>query len=207
MSINGRSNRIIASQFAFPRIVEQTEDLPRDRWLALRKDYIGGSDAAASLGLSKFKTISELYEEKVAAQAVEREDTEKMWAGRKLEPVIAEMFAERTGKQVVRQSYFYCHPVHSFMGANIDFAVVGENAGLECKNTSSKNIPEEYHLQCHHYMAVTGASRWYLAYLLYGWKFDYIAIERDDELIDMLISGESDFWDSYVIPARAPLPY
>lgn len=202
------------NMFRFPRIVERTDDMHEteeghQKWLALRRDYIGGSEAAAALGLSRYQTKAELYVEKTELTAP-REETEKMWAGKMLEPVIAEMFVQRTGKHVVRQPFFYCHPVHSFMGANIDFGVFGENAGLECKNTNNRYfisagyVPDEYFLQCHHYMAVTGASRWYLAYLLEGWKFDYVEIERDESLTEMIIAGESDFWENHVIPRTPP---
>lgn len=36
----------------------------REEWLALRRQGIGGSDVAAILGLSKFKTQQELWMEK-----------------------------------------------------------------------------------------------------------------------------------------------
>ena len=59
---------------------------------------------------------------------------------------------------------------HSFMYANVDRMIIGENAGLECKTASAYSadkwkdghIPESYQLQCHHYMAVTGADAWYI---------------------------------------------
>lgn len=201
------------NQFTFARIVQTTDDMHeseegRLRWLELRKDFIGGSEAASALGLSRYQSPYELYMAKTTL-TTSRADSEKMWAGRMLEPVIAEMFAERTGKHVIRQPFFYAHPVHFFMGANIDFGIYAENAGLECKNSTSNdfsggNVPDEYFLQCQHYMAVTGAGRWFLAYLLYGWKFDYVEIERDDALIELLITGERDFWENHVIPGIPP---
>lgn len=202
------------NQFTFARIVEKTEDMHeteegRSRWLEIRKDYIGGSDAAAALGLSRYQSKIELFYNKTEEMPA-RDDSEKMWAGRMMEPVIAEMFADRTGKHVIKQPFFYCHPIHSFMGANIDYGIYAENAGLECKNTTNRidfldgKVPDEYFLQCQHYMAVTGASRWYLAYLLDGWKFNYVEIERDEELIQTLIHGETAFWMDHIVPRVAP---
>lgn len=203
------------NQFTFPRIVENTHEMHeteegRLRWLELRKGFIGGSEAAAALGLSRYQSRIELYYSKTDDVIPAIADSEKMWAGRMMEPVIAEMFAERTGKHVIKQPYFYCHPIHRFMGANIDFGVYAENAGLECKNTANKNnftdghIPDEWYLQAMHYMAVTGASRWYLAYLLDGWKFDYVTLERDDSLIDKMIAGESDLWVNHIMQRVPP---
>lgn len=201
-----------ANQFTFANVIANTDDSheteeSRSRWLDFRKAFIGGSEAAACLGVSRYQTRTSLYYAKTLDSAPIKQDTEKMWAGRMLEPVIAQMFAERTGKHVIQQPYMYVHPEFPWMGGNIDFGILGENAGLECKNTSSKAVAqsEEYHLQCQHYMAVTNASRWYLAYLLYGWKFDYVVIERDEELIQMLIQGETDFWNNHVVPRIPPV--
>lgn len=202
------------NQFTFARIVENTEGMHeteegRARWLELRKDFIGGSEAAAALGLSRYQSKIELYFNKTG-QAPDKEDNEKMWAGRMVEPVIAQMFADRTGKHVVKQPYLYCHPQHPWMGANIDYGIDAENAGLECKNTTNKvdfadgRVPDEYFLQCQHYMAVTGADFWYLAYLLDGWNFKYIEIQRDEELIESLIRGESAYWHKHVLPGIPP---
>ena len=62
------------------------------------------------------------------------------------------------------------------MLANVDRLIVGENAGLECKTASAYSadkwkdghIPESYEIQCHHYMAVTGADAWYIACVILG---------------------------------------
>lgn len=202
------------NQFTFARIVEKTDDMHeteegRLRWLKLRKDYIGGSEAAAALGLSRYQSPIELYYNKTE-ESVSMEDSERMWAGRMMESTIAQMFADRTFKHVVKQPFFYSHPVHSFMGANIDYGVYAENAGLECKNTTNRTdfadgkVPDEYYLQCQHYMAVTGASRWYLAYLLDGWRFNYVTIERDEHLINMLIEGQRSMWMNHVVPRVPP---
>ena len=56
---------------------------------------------------------------------------------------------------------------------------MGERIGLECKTTSAYNadkwadglIPPHYEIQCHHYMAVTGAAAWYLAVVILGRGF------------------------------------
>ena len=44
---------------AMPNPVISTEGLPREEWLAYRRKGIGGSDAAAVLGISPFRTRSE----------------------------------------------------------------------------------------------------------------------------------------------------
>ena len=56
------------------------------------------------------------------------------------------------------------------------------------------SIPDAYQLQIQHYMAVTGYKAAYIAVLIGGNSFKWKCIERDDELISMLIQLESDFW-------------
>ena len=68
------------------------------------------------------------------------------------------------------------------------------------------HIPESYQIQCHHYMAVTGAKAWYIAVVILGREFLWQRIERDEELIQNLISIEKDFWQNHVIPQIMPEP-
>ena len=55
-------------------------------------------------------------------------------------------------------------------------------------------IPDEYALQLQHYMAVTGYKGAYIAVLIGGNTFRWKFVERDEELISMLIELESAFW-------------
>lgn len=73
---------------------------------------------------------------------------------------------------------------------------------FEAKTASSYNsheweldIPEGYVLQVQHYMAVTGFTGAYVAVLIGGNEFKYYFIERDDELISMLIKLERQCWN------------
>lgn len=197
------------NQFRYPHVIADTTDMPMLEWRQIRKNFLGGSDAAPVIGLSRYKSPIGVYFDKTE-EAVSDFDSQKMRAGRMMEPIIAAMFAEDTGKHVVRQPFFYAHPEHSFMGANVDFGIYGENAGLECKNSAYRkdwedgNVPDEYYLQCNHYMAVTGADRWYLAYLIDGWDFHYTTIERNEKLIETLIAQESDFWYTHILPRNPP---
>ena len=58
----------------------------------------------------------------------------------------------------------------------------------------SDSIPDEYILQVQHYMAVTGYKGAYIAVLIGGNRFKWQFVQRDEELISMLIQLESDFW-------------
>ena len=125
-----------------------------------------------------------------------------MRQGRDLEDYVARRWMEETGKRVYRLPAMLYHPKYSFAHADVDRMVMGENAGLECKTTFSLDLkqfngvefPVQYYAQCVHYLAVTGADRWYLAVLAYGRGFFTFTLERDQAEIDALMAAEADFW-------------
>jgi len=187
--------------------------MPREQWLELRKKGIGGSDSAAIVGLDRYRSPFDVYADKLGLKP-EIPDNEAMRQGRDLEQYVAERFMEATGKKVRRRNAVLQHPEHHWMLANIDRWVVGENAGLECKTTSVLNrakfsqgeFPPSYYVQCMHYMAVTGAERWYLAVLVLNKAFHVFTIERDDAEIQALIEAEKDFWENHVMKQIPPAP-
>ena len=115
---------------------------------------------------------------------------------------MARRWMEETGKRVYRLPAMLYHPKYPFAHADVDRMVMGENAGLECKTTFSLDLkqfngvefPVQYYAQCVHYLAVTGADRWYLAVLAYGRGFFTFVLERDQAEIDALMAAEADFW-------------
>lgn len=75
--------------------------MTRDEWLEDRRKSIGGSDAAAVIGLNRYRTPMEVYADKLGAFPP-KEDTEAMRLGRDLEEYVAQRFCEETGKKVRR---------------------------------------------------------------------------------------------------------
>ncbi len=183
----------------------------RDDWLALRRNSIGGSDAAAIAGMSDYASPFSVYAEKIGI-AREAEDNEAMRQGRDLEDYVARRWCDATGKKMSRCNFLLKNPAYPWAHANIDRQVVGENAGLECKTTTVLNtrifktgeFPEKYYCQCVHYLAVTGADRWYLAVLVLGREFHTYVLERDQEEIDALMAMEEEFWQH--VQKREPPP-
>jgi predicted phage-related endonuclease len=55
-------------------------------------------------------------------------------------------------------------------------------------------------------MAVTGAKAWYIAVLIMGKEFKYVKIDRDEEIINNLISIETNFWNNHVRTGIMPDP-
>lgn len=180
--------------------VEQMKD--RDNWLKARSAGIGGSDASVVVGLNKWKSPFQLWLEKTGqAEPEDLSDNEYIYWGNVLEEAVAKRFCEVTGKKVCRRGLMQ-HDDIPFMLASIDRDVIGENAGLECKTADKRalsawegdEIPDAYYVQCQHYMAVTGADRWYIAALIGGNHFVWKTVERNEDDIKALVTAEADFW-------------
>lgn len=194
-------------------VLVKTLDINHTEWLKWRKKGIGGSDAAAVVGLDKYHSAFDVYADKLGLKT-EMPDNEAMRQGRDLEQYVAKRFMEATGKKVRRRNAMLQHPEYPFMLADIDRWVVGENAGLECKTTSILNrakfsqgeFPPNYYVQCMHYMAVTGAEKWYLAVLVLNKSFHVFEIERNESEIAALIEAEKDFWENHVMKKIPPTP-
>jgi len=192
-------------------ILAKTTDIGRSEWLELRRRGIGGSDAAAVAGVSRWKSAVGVWLEKTG-QVEDQELGEAAYWGTKLEGVVAEEFTERTGIKVRRRNAILQHPVHTFMLANIDREIIGQKIGLECKTTNAfmkdewvdDNVPDAYYMQCQHYMAVTGFQSWYIAVLIGGNTFMHKLIERNEELIQQLIEIEKSFWQHVVNGTMPP---
>lgn len=186
-----------------------TLNMSRDEWLSHRQKSIGGSDAAAIIGLNPFASAYSVWADKLG-KIPPKEDTESMRLGRDLEDYVAKRFGEKTGKKVRRENHIICNPDYPFAHANVDRVIIGEDAGLECKTTSSLNMkqfksgeyPDTYYVQCVHYMAVTGCKKWYLAVLVFGKGFYTFEIERDEDEIRALMESEAEFWK--LVEAKTP---
>lgn len=186
----------------------QTKDLPREDWLAVRRAGIGGSDAAAAVGLNPFKSQTELWLEKTGRAAElpkpdPNDTTAAIYWGVLLEPIVAAAYTQQTGHRVRKVNAVLRHPTIPFMLANLDREVVGvpDVHILECKTAGefgsrhwSDGVPEYVQLQVQHQLAVTGKRAADVAVLLCGQQLAVYRIERDDELIARLIQLEAEFW-------------
>ena len=96
-------------------------ELNRAEWLAQRRTGIGGSDVAAILGLSKFKSPLDVFKDKLG-ETPNGEQSQAAYWGTKLEDIVAKEFQERTGLKVQRVNKQLSR--EGWMHANIDRAVV-----------------------------------------------------------------------------------
>lgn len=199
-------------------------------WQNKRKEGIGGSDVAAILGMSAWKTPLKLYQLKVgeiedepAGEAADR--------GTKMEPEIVRLFTERTGLEVGPGDEFLRHPrwPEVPIQANTDGTILqpdGKPPGiLECKtagemtqsalNFENGRLPTAYALQVQAYLAVTG-YRWGALAAMIGPRYDFdwkpdqcrlkiLSFRPNPEVIQMIEEVCADFWRCVV--NRTPPAY
>lgn len=180
----------------------------REEWLEERRTGIGGSDAAAIIGLNPWRSPMDVYLDKIGRGPDDAESEAAYW-GNRLEAMVAEEFARRMGLKVHRVNALLRHPEHPFMLASIDRRVVGGGI-LECKTTSAwkrdqwdeDRAPDQYIIQVQHYLAVTGEQQAWLAVLIGGQRFQIVPVERDEDVIENLTRAEAEFW--HCVETRTP---
>lgn len=193
----------------------------RQTWLALRHEYLGGSDAAAACGQNPYESPYSLWAKKTDKMP-EFEGNLVTEVGSYLEDFVAKYFTKVSGLKVQKSNYTWFNDDYPWACANVDRFIVGGNAGLEIKTTNSfenaakfrnSEMPGMWFFQCAHYMMVTERDTWYLAALSGNRNFYIFCITLDgamekpewcDSLVQIterdledLADMEKEFW-SYV---------
>lgn len=193
-----------------------TRNLSRAEWLSVRGGGIGSSDAAASVGISPYKSPLELWLEKTERQAApDLAANDAVFWGTTLEHIIASVYAERTGVKVRRLNAVLQHPEYPFMLANLDRVVqhpTDGNGVLEVKTAGvnsarfwEEGVPDSYQCQVLHQLAVTGKEWCDVAVLIGGQDFRVYRVIRDDAKIADLIQREAKFWQCVIDDVPPPV--
>lgn len=186
-------------------VLTSTENMPYEEWLEYRKLGIGGSDASVVCGINPYKSPVELWMEKTN-QLPYQEAGEAAYWGTQLETLVRDEFSKRTGIEVKHTNQMLQSEKYPFMLANLDGTCEHPDYGtcvFEAKTASAyranewenNSVPYSYVVQVQHYMAVTGYQGAYVAVLIGGNQFRWRFIERDEELISLLIKLEAAFWN------------
>lgn len=183
--------------------------------LQIRKSGLGGSDCAAALGYSKFKTPLDVYLDKTSEE-VEQIDNDAIWWGNNLESLITQFYERRTGYTVETDDTVYRHPKHNWMLANIDGWVNNREFILECKSTFSftkewgeeytSDVPLSYVTQMAWYAAILDKPKVELAAFAGTNAFRIYEYVRDHDFENMLIEAASKFWHENVLKMIPPEP-
>lgn len=192
----------------------------RSAWLDARKNHIGGSDAAACVGMNPYKDNVRLWEEKMGMVLPEDiSDKEYVRYGTEAEKYLRGLFAlDFPEYQVLYdENNMFLNPDFPWMHASLDGELVdqwGRHGILEIKTTNilqsmqrekwNDRIPDNYYCQILHYLAVTECDFAVLkARLKSEWNGELIIrekhyfIERSEveEDIKMLVEAERRFWE------------
>jgi putative phage-type endonuclease len=194
-------------------------EIPTQKWVEERKNYVGGSDVAAILGESSYTTPLQLYLRK--QNLIESEvDNPVADFGNVFEPIMAEYFEDITGLKTRRVNKPFIHEKHDFLRGNIDRQIlngkgVNGTGVCELKTTTSHRLrsldgqyPIEWEYQIQWYLGLTGYS--------YGYLFIYerdtcqfyepILVKKDSELIEEMQNRVIDWWQTHMIGGKRPDP-
>lgn len=184
----------------------------REEWLQARKGGIGGSDIAAICGVNPYAGPLDVYLDKLGLIAPKAENA-AMRLGTKLEPVLADLYSEETGKSLILSPLVRHHKKTWALGTP-DRLIVNELRGVELKTAGLRSahlwgeeedaIPPHYMVQCQWYMAVTGFPDWDVAVLIGGQDFHIYHLTGDAELQAQLFDIGGRFWRDHVLAQSLP---
>ena len=187
-----------------------------EQWLRERQKGIGGSDVATILGLNKFSTALDVYEQKIAENPIEIEENPKMRAGKRMEATIAKWYAEENGRKIQRRNDMVWHKTIPYLFVSLDRIIVMQDEMtpgiLECKNTTSlyykswDPLSDYVMMQVQHQLDVTGWAWAIVAVLVDGWDFKLIPVEPDPKLIAEKNKILANFWNNNVLKRIPPEP-
>ena len=181
-----------------------------------RRTYIGGSDTAAILGVSPWKSKFALYQEKIGEWQQEiKPEKERIFArGKRWEPIVIEMLIDELEDrghdvQVAGRNNRIKDSEHDFLAAEIDLELIvdGELINGEMKTVhpfASKDwgeqgtdeIPLYYTAQVLHGQMVTRRKKTVVAALIGADDLRVHFVDRDEEMIRIIRAREIEFWNN-----------
>jgi len=178
-----------------------TEPCPIDRdahdsaWHDTRRLGIGGSDSAAVLGESHWRTPYAVWRQKLGLDGPGG-DSDAMRAGRLIEPVLRQEYSDRYGRNVYDPGW-RAHPDLPFVVGNVDGLC--SDRVLEIKTAHGAEweegeVPIEYYFQVQHYMLLFDKPQADIFALFGGQKIRCYNIKADVEVWEYMIDIYARFW-------------
>jgi putative phage-type endonuclease len=190
-----------------------------------RQKLLGGSDIAAVLNISPWKTPLDLYNDKIKPRT--GDGYKAVFArGIRWESVVAEMLVERLENQghkvkVLAANKRYRDQEHTFMASEIDYEVVldddDEITNVELKtvhpfrmrdwgDSGSDDLPVHYTAQVMHGLGVTRRNKGMLAALFGADELRTYPVMADQETIAAIRARAVAFWTDHVLAGVPPAP-
>jgi len=172
---------------------------------------IEASEAAAAIGLDPVRSQLALWHAKARqVSGLPEPAVSPSWAETSahywrtlLEPLVASVYTKRSGNTLRRINLLTRHPVHPWMQARVDWAVLGcpevdlmryLSVGQQDAAAWEAGLPAHERLNALHLLAVTGKQAVDLAVLVCGQELQIHRVVRDEPVIARLVQLESRFW-------------
>lgn len=185
-----------------------------EEWREARKKGIGGSDVAAIMGLSKWRSPLDVWLEKTGrAEPPDLSGKESVEWGNRLEPLVAEKFKDMHPElKVLRKNCTMVSNERPWAFANIDRELRGDGRGvLEIKTVGLRSasewvfgVPDYYMTQVQHYLSITGWDFNWVAVLIGGQEYREYFVPRDEDDIAAIDKAVDTFWLEFVLKGIMP---
>jgi putative phage-type endonuclease len=184
------------------KIVYADQD-DQEKWKEERKKYIGASEIAAAMGLSKWKSARNLFLEKTG-QIPGYEGNKRTELGHHMEPLLKKWFEEETGHVLRRRNAFCIHEDFEWMSCTLDFHITGSGIPVEMKTTAfasddwkGETIPAEYFWQCQQQLMITDKPYMFIAvYCFQDASFTIKKVEPDMTAMTAIRNLGGQFWQN-----------
>lgn len=199
----------------------------KDQWRQMRVNYIGGSDASVVLGMNPYASVYELFGEKIGEKPVSGFVNDRMIIGSFFEDTIRRLYqywvendpdatesnaeSDNRIRRVYKPNFMFVSKKYPFMSANVDGIITDDgkhkdNGLLEVKTMNESvfrqydgEIPPQYYIQLQHYLSVTGLKWGHFAVIVGMSSMHIYEFERDEEVINNMITLENDFWSKVTV--------
>lgn len=178
-------------------------------WRKYRTTGLGGSDIAAIMGISPYRTALDVWLEKTGRQLPEDiSSNEAVYWGTVNEANVADRYARDHPKCKVMRINATLVGDEDWKRANLDRMVIrpdGKPEVLEIKTASAykasewdAGVPAYYLTQVMWYLAITGWDMAHVAVLIGGNDYREYDVPRDEEDVKAVVNAASVFWNDYV---------
>lgn len=191
--------------------------ITRAEFLAERKTMIGGSDASAVMNIGYGCRRRLVLQKRGTEPDYPLNETAAMKRGTTMEPIIAGIYAETTGRKIWEASGAVRDGENSFLAVHVDrlihdLARLNDYGYLEIKclgremfqRVKRDGLPEDYILQVQHGLMCSGLQ-WgsYAVFWADGWELLWWDVPRDEAIITRLREQAIETWR---MVENGPLP-
>ena len=188
-------------------------------WHEQRKKGVGGSDVAAIIGISPWRTPAEVWLEKTGrAEPQDISDRPHVQRGVELEAFVGEQFKKRHPELMVARVNAVAQSIERpWAQASLDYRVQERvralHGVLEIKTSRNDagwadGVPDYYLTQVLHYLSVTGYDFAWVAVQFdsdFLWEYREYFIERDEDDIAAIDKAVDTFWRDFVLADQMPV--